>query len=410
MSAYHANVRVYGREEQLSTIKRPIIGVFVDHSVIIFLNKQIDKFKSYQRILELAKSSREAGVTLYFFSINNFDFREKLIFGTYFDKHSKKWKQTYYPLPDVLYNRCAGGGARKLIVEHILDILDEHQVIKVNSKSYFDKWEVYQDLSQIPEVSKYLPYSVMYKEDSDLKKFLKLNNEVYLKGVRGGRGRWIFRIRKQPNEYFEYGYHVNNMVIVEVKKWNDLVQKIHRFYGEREFIIQKAINLITLQDSKVDFRAELQRDGKGELKIIGVSARMGKWKSPITIHSSAYPIEYFFKEFLHYSEEKVNELMGRINSFLVTIYHALEKVYGLFGEIGIDFGIDQDGEIWFIEPNSKSAKVSLMKAYDEETFHKAFLNPMLFSKYLYKKRKEEISKKNSSKSIDRDRDRHSEGG
>lgn len=394
----------------MSSLKQPIIGVFVDHQVIIVLNKQKDKFKSYHRIAELAKSSREAGVTLYFFSFKNFDFRQKLIFGTYFDKGSKKWKQTYYPLPHVLYNRCAGGGASKLIVEHILDILDEHQVIKVNSKSYFDKWEVYQDLSQIPEVSKYLPYSVMYKKDSDLKKFLKRNNEVYLKGVRGGRGKWIFRIRKLPNGDFEYGYHGNNMVIVEVKRWDDLVQIIHKFYGKRKFIIQKAINLMTLQDSKIDFRAELQRDGKGELEIIGVCARIGKGKSPITIHSSAYPIEYFFKEFLHYSEEEVNELMGRINEFLVTIYHALEKVYGLFGEIGIDFGIDQDGEIWFIEPNSKSAKVSLMKAYDQETFHKAFLNPVLFSKYLYKKRKEEISKKNSSKSIDRHRDHDGEGG
>ncbi len=385
LKAYHA--KLYGREEQLSTLKRPIIGVFVNHSVIKVLNKQKDKFKSYHRIIELAKSSREAEVTLYFFSFYNFDFNQKLIFGTYFDKDSKKWKQKYYPLPDVLYNRCAGGGASKLIVEHILDILDEHQVIKVNSKSYFDKWEVHQDLSEIPEVSKYLPYSVMYKEESDLKKFLKRNNEVYLKGVRGGRGKWIFRIRKQPNGYFEYGYHGNNKVIVEVKKWDDLVEKIQKFYGKRKFIIQKAINLITLQDSIIDFRAELQRDGKGKLKIIGVSARMGKWKSPITIHSSAYPIEYFFREFLHYSEEKVNELMERINEFLVTIYHSLEKVYGSFGEIGIDFGIDQDGEIWFIEPNSKSAKVSLMKAYDKKTFHKAFLNPLCFSKYLYKKKR-----------------------
>ncbi|WP_260288714.1 YheC/YheD family endospore coat-associated protein [Peribacillus aracenensis] len=377
----------------MSTLKRPIIGVFIPHPIIKALNKQKDTLKSYPRILQLAKSSKKAGVTLFFFSFKNFDFKQKLIFGTYFDKDSKKWKQTYYPLPDILYNRGAGGGASKFIAEHILDILDEHQVIKLNSKSYFDKWEVYQDLSQIPEVSKYLPYSVMYKEDSDLQRFLKQNNEVYLKGVRGGRGKWIFRIRKQPNGHFEYGYHGNNMVIAEEKKWDNLVQKIHKFYGKREFIIQKAINLLTLQDSIVDFRAELQRDGKGELKIIGVAARIGKSKSPITIHSSAYPIEYFFKEFLHYSEEKVNELMESINEFLITIYHALEKVYGQFGEIGIDFGIDQTGEIWFIEPNSKSAKVSLMKAYDKKTFKKSCLNPLLFSKYLYEKRKEEMSEK-----------------
>ncbi|MDQ0157915.1 YheC/YheD family protein [Robertmurraya andreesenii] len=70
-------------------------------------------------------------------------------------------------------------------------------------------------------------------------------------------------------------------------------------------------------------------------------------------------------------------------AYSITIYESLEKVYGTFGEIGIDFGIDQAGEIWFIEPNSKSAKVSLMKAYDQETFHQAFVNPLLYAKYLY---------------------------
>ena len=67
-------------------------------------------------------------------------------------------------------------------------------------------------------------------------------------------------------------------------------------------MIQKAIDLIKINDSKVDFRAELQRDGEGKINIIGVSARIGESQSPITIHSSAYPIEKFFKEFLFYSD------------------------------------------------------------------------------------------------------------
>ena len=369
--------------ELMMPLKRPIVGTFINHSVITRLKKQNYKFNSYKRIQELAKASVDAGVTLFFFSIKDFDFKRNVILGTSFDIDSNQWKQDYFPLPDVLYNRRAGGGSNKFIAEHIEDVLDEHQVIKVNSQSYFDKWEVYQDLSQINEVRKYLPYSVMYQEESDLRKFLKKNNEAYLKGVRGGRGRWIFRIRKKPEGKFEYSYYVNKMFTGQAESWDDLVREIHKFFGERKFIIQKGINLIKINDSKIDFRAELQRDGEGKINIIGVCARIGKSRSPITIHSSAYPIEIFLKEFLYYPDITLKELMARVHRFLFTIYESLEKVYGTFGEIGIDFGIDQDGEIWFIEPNSKSAKVSLMKAYDQETFHQAFLNPLLFSKYLY---------------------------
>ncbi|MCM3584655.1 YheC/YheD family protein [Mesobacillus maritimus] len=368
-------------------LNRPIVGVFIDHSVILRLNKQKTNFRSYQRILEMAKASVEAEVTLYYFSIKNFDFKQNLILGTSFDVETNQWKQEYFPLPDILYNRRAGGGASKFIVEHIEDILDQHKVIKINTHSYFNKWEVYQELSQMAEVSQYLPYSVMYQDESDLKDFLKLRNEAYLKGVRGGRGRWIYRVRKKPEGKFEYSYFVNKMVREQVDSWEELINKIRKFYKSRNFIIQKTINLIQFNGSKVDFRAELQRNGEGELTIVGVCARIGKSNSPITIHSSAYPIEEFFKEFLYFSDEDVTKLMERVHQFLYSIYESLEKVYGKFGEIGIDFGIDEEGEIWFIEPNSKSAKVSLMKAYDQETFHQAFLNPLLYSKYLYRKKR-----------------------
>ena len=81
--------------------------------------------------------------------VRDFDLKRNLILGTIFDIDSNQWKQDYFPLPDILYNRRSGGRSSKFIAEQIEHILDEHQVIKVNSQSYFDKWEVYRDLSQI---------------------------------------------------------------------------------------------------------------------------------------------------------------------------------------------------------------------------------------------------------------------
>lgn len=260
----------------MRTLKRPIIGTFVNHSVIRRLKKQDYEFNSYQRIIGLSKASVDAGVTLYYFSVRDFDLKRNVILGTIFDIDSNQWKQYYFPLPDILYNRRAGGGSNKYIGEHIENVLNEHQVIKVNSQSYFDKWEFYQDLSQNTEVRKYLPYSVMYQDESDLEDFLKLNNEAYLKGVRGGRGRAIFRVRQQPTGKFEYSYFVDNMFIDEAECWDDLVREVHKFFGKRKFIIQKAIKLIKVNESNIDFRAELQRDGEGKVNIIGVCARIEK--------------------------------------------------------------------------------------------------------------------------------------
>jgi hypothetical protein len=366
-------------------MEKPIIGVFINHSVIRKLKKQETNFDSYPRILELVKSSIEANKTLYFFSIRTFYFIKKQVLGTFYNSNTKRWEQKEFPLPDVLYNRRGGGGQSTNIANDIEKTILEHGAIKLNSQTYFDKWEVFQELSKYP-VMKYLPETVEYKNELDLFVFLFKHGRAYLKGTRGGKGRWIFRVRKLQDGTYEYSYFNDEVVMGHALCWFDLITKINKFYGSRKFIIQKTINLLEMNDRKVDFRAELQRNGTGNLEIMGVCARLGQSNSPITIHSSAYPFEKFLSEFLHYSDEKVNEMTEKVHEFLISIYTSLEDVYGIFGEIGIDFGLDEDGNIWFIEPNSKSAKVSLMKAYDYKTVHQVFLNPILFSEYLYKKK------------------------
>jgi hypothetical protein len=222
----------------------------------------------------------------------------------------------------------------------------------------------------------------VYKRQ-DIASFLENHDQAYLKGVRGGRGKWVFYIKKVPENGYYYSYFTEELIEGRVKNMEELCEKIHVFFKNQNFVIQEAINLIQIEDSKVDFRAELQRNGNGELTILGISARVGITNSPITIHSSAYPLVYFLREILHYPEEKIAELVENICDFLALIYHTLEESYGTFGEIGIDFGIDTSDHIWFIEPNSRSAKVSLMKAFDENTYHQSFLNPLEYAKYLY---------------------------
>ena len=265
-------------------------------------------------------------------------------------------------------------------IEHVLE---QRRVLKVNSKSYFDKWEVYRDLSQSSRVGKYLPYTIKYTEEKDLYEFLEDYGEAYLKGVRGGRGEWIMRVRKRSNGNYQYSHFLDKVVVGEVETWEGLIQAINKFFGNRTFVIQKVIDLIRVDNQNVDFRAELQRDGNGQLNIVGVCARIGKSNSPITIHSSAYPLEVFLGKFMNYSDDEIGEMTEKVNEFVVSIYQELEEVYGGFGEIGIDFGLDRKGRIWFIEPNSKSAKVSLMKAYDKKTFHLACANPLFYAKRLY---------------------------
>jgi D-alanine-D-alanine ligase-like ATP-grasp enzyme len=132
-------------------------------------------------------------------------------------------------------------------------------------------------------------------------------------------------------------------------------------------------------------RATVQRDGNGVLDITACPVRVGKAGMPITSTrsgSQVYRFEDFFRKLLNYSNEEINILTEKVNEFLITAYKCIEDSYGTFGEIGIDFAIDKNKNIWFIECNAKPGKDTVYLSYDEDTVKKAFLNPLEYSKYL----------------------------
>jgi hypothetical protein len=64
-----------------------------------------------------------------------------------------------------------------------------------------------------------------------------------------------------------------------------------------------------------------------------------------------------------YSKEKMEAFRSAVHEFLFSVYEYIENNYSEYAEIGIDFAIDTNEKIWFIEANSQSTKVSLNKAY-----------------------------------------------
>jgi len=367
--------------------KRPLIGVFVSHSVYEKLIHQDNRFQSYHRFYHLVRASNDVDVTIFFFSSFTFNCEQRTILGTFYDHEKGMWRTDLFPLPDVLYDRRGAGAAKsKIRVARILACLEEYGVQKINTRRYFNKWDVYLALLASPTVCQYLPATRFCNGMEDLQQFVEQYPDLYLKGVRGRKGKRVMRITLVPQLGIEYAFHQEQAESGIVSSWDELWKLIQGFFKGKPFIMQEAINLLRQEGRLVDFRAELQRNGEGNLVITGISARIGLPGSPVTIHSDAVPMEVYLRKYLKNQEETVSSWVEQIHQFLIQTYLALEATYGYFGEIGIDFGLDPQGRIWFIEPNAKSAKVSLSKAFSEDVYDQAFLNPLAFAKYLYQQR------------------------
>lgn len=360
----------------------PVIGVFVGPTYIRRLfNDQNPK----KRTIELLKANEEAHTILYFFTTENVNCKRQKIKGTYFHPHEQRWKQKTFPFPDVLYDRGSGRQRKIPKYRYIRSFFNKHTPMKkINSEHYFDKWELYQNLSKHGEMQPYLPETKLYKKVSDFNAFTK-DRKVYIKRCVSSNGRKVMRVVKLPKRGYEYSYYADRVVAGRVRKINDVVKEMNKFFHGKKVILQKAIDLQKVDQSIVDMRANVQRNGRGELEITAISARIGHKNSPVTstrTGSTCYQFEEFYKDMLGMSAKEVQKLKKKIEQFLITAYTCIEKSYGTFGEIGIDFALDTDGKIWFIEANAKPAKDALYQAYDRETIRKAFQYPLEYAKYI----------------------------
>lgn len=357
-----------GKAGKISSFKRPVVGVLVGN-----------RFVRTRGSLELAKANKRAQTTLNFFSTKDVDFYRGKITGRYFNHAKKSWERKSFPFPDVLYVR--GGSGRR--VRNIVEKFDDLGIKRINPIAGFNKGELIQKLSQDSDVRPFLPYTERLDDISEARDIIPKLGKVYMKACRGRRGTKVVRIAKLSKGGYEYKYSIiGKLVHKKVKDFDSLQKAMDAFFDGRSVIVQQAIDVVRVgRDRLVDFRAEVQRNKQGKIEIVAIPIRVGQKNSPITTHASAYRFDSYLKKlFPKYSKKKLAALKNRISRFLVTVYKAVEKCYGKFGEIGIDFAVDKKGKIWIIECNAQSAKVSIRKAYGSDTVRRAYLNPLEYAK------------------------------
>jgi len=289
-----------------------------------------------------------------------------------------------FPMPHVLYVRGGTGSGITRVVKRF----DNLGIKRINALTGFNKGELFRHLQQDPDVQPYLPFTKTIDDPSEARSYIRRLGNVYIKACRGRRGMQVMRVVKVKHKGYRYSYSViGSLVRDRAKHFKDMNKVLKRFFSDREILVQQGIDLVKVGNNRtVDLRAELQRNKYGEIEIVAIPIRVGRKSSPISTHGDAYHFDdYLPKLFPKYSRDEISELKQRINEFLIKIYKSVEKRYGEFGEIGIDFGLDRKGRIWLIECNAQSAKVSIGKAYGSRTVRRIYLNPLQYAKRLARK-------------------------
>lgn len=375
---FHPEMKCNLKVENNTLWLGPLVGLLTSSRYIRQLKEQQPSFRS----LEMIETNRKAKTVMFYFCTDDVNLKKNTIEGTSFNELSGKWERRTYPFPDVLYDRGSGRSVLK-DKKHVIvrQQLSQSPVSKVNAQHYFDKWDLHEKLNQYNEMKPYLPETKLY-DSQELKKMLKKYPTIYLKSVIGSMGRRVMRITK--DKYYNSSYFRKKLKTKKHCNLDDIHPMVKRFFGVDKIIMQQGIDLFRIDNGNVDMRATVQRNGSGDLVINSIAVRIGVEGSPVTstrTGSNVLTLNEFFEK---YGNHFPSDVKKRIENFILQTYRCIEKVYGSFGEMGIDFGLDKKGDVYFIESNAKPAKDSLYKSHNKKTIRDAFLNPLEYAKYLAK--------------------------
>jgi glutathione synthase/RimK-type ligase-like ATP-grasp enzyme len=233
----------------------------------------------------------------------------------------------------------------------------------------YTKWNKYKVLREEETLVPFLPETTWYTPEN-LQQVTEQHNELIVKpsGAYGGNG--VMMISKQEVGTFRLQA---GKEIVEAADYTELEGILSKRIG-RGYIIQKRIDLATINGRLFDLRVMVQRRTKqSKWKVTGMLAKVGGKGFIITNTKLSGGYVLTAETAISRSNiplEKQEELLQELRRVAYQTVKKLQRSYGYITAVGIDFGVDAEGKIWIIEANFAPSVFLFNKLKDKTMFRR----------------------------------------
>ncbi|MBD8067738.1 YheC/YheD family protein [Bacillus sp. PS06] len=301
---------------------------------------------------ELAVYCERLGILFYLTGLKLF--QENL--GYIFQDGS--WKKSTVPVPHVVHNRIHSRKREKSeLFKQFSNTLGELGIPYYNDH-FIDKWEVYEALVKEEHLSPFLPETQLLLNKQVLEEMLAKHPIVFLKPIHGSQGRKIFKINNQEDGHYELDY---TTFAKEMESNYDSFQSLFLSLKSRlhqGYIIQQGIPLYSYQNRPLDFRFLCQKVDNDDWKITSIVARVSAKDDFVSNLSRGGELKKIDEVLATSFESKeIKQIKKLMNELAVEIASLIDtSIPGIFGELGIDLALDEEGKPWLIEVNTKPSK------------------------------------------------------
>ncbi|GIP59169.1 YheC/YheD family protein [Paenibacillus woosongensis] len=221
------------------------------------------------------------------------------------------------------------------------------------------KWEKTKALNKKDHILPYIPETRKYSL-AHLQDMLGAYNMVYIKPDCGTYGIGVMCVEKWKDDADEnaaLSYKLKFETQTETyPSIEALHQTIKKKIGQKTYLLQKGISLLTHRRRKFDIRALVQKTPQKTWETTAFIGRIAAPNKIVTNHHSGgtvLPIEDLLGPYL--TPAQFNNLYKEMKALGVSAASQLSRKYPRLKEIGLDLAIDENFRVWILEVNTKPA-------------------------------------------------------
>jgi glutathione synthase/RimK-type ligase-like ATP-grasp enzyme len=363
----------------------PLIGILCN-PVWNETEQALRRTRQLPSLEKLVASGTDAGVFCYLFRLQDVDFENAKTIG--YTITEQGWQRIVVPLPNSIYDQVT---SRKL--EHSSKYADkrvklsELYATRIFNDGFFDKLQVNEWLIKDTRLRQHMPMTYRYQNASEAMAFVQRFPTTFFKPVHGSLGLGIIRLTKHADGTVSYAIKRQHTAptLGKVGSSGQAIRVIQRRLKSRPYLMQQGITLAAYHDRPFDIRILLQRDGKGSwrrTKMFARVAKAGDFTSNLSSGGEALPVDQVLQTVFP-SSEKRRTCHRQIRNVSKLITDVIERESGKqFGELGVDVGVDENGDVWIIEVNSKPWKSATTEKGRQDLVDLAFQRPIQYAIYL----------------------------
>lgn len=358
----------------------PVVGLLTTRSLRPPWGVQNDLFR------ELIRYGRALGEYVYVFTPADVDLDFGTVHGWRPDRVGE-WYRTPAPLPDVIYDRVPSRKAEAAPeVSELKEKLKPMYGASYFNPSFLNKWDIHRLLQNDQTVAGYLPEARLLNSPADLEEMLKLHRLVFLKPVDGSVGRGIIRVRLLPDGRVSYRLPSQRSEETICASAAAAFARLAKPLQTRVYLVQQGLHLATSGGAPFDVRVLIQKGSGGrwyKTKVYGRVAPLGTYISNISQGATPAAIGPLLENAFPAEPEKRRRALTGLKEIADAVPLALEAALAAkLGELGIDVGIDTDGQAWLIEVNSKPMRTLDPNLGSLAGVRNAIIRPLIYARYL----------------------------